>query len=194
MTLTHLAGALGIALLSSAALAQPALAQQAPRAMSDIGTTSPLDRQFAARAAASNTFEIRSSQMALRKSHDPAVRALAHWMIESHTMAAAKLRAATRNGEGLDGAPVVTPTTDGMLSDLGGLDGAAFDKAYVADQVAAHQMTADQMSDYAVQGSYAPLLRYDAATLPEVQDHLAHFRDLQAEMSGRFRFNDSTSF
>ena len=185
MTLSHLAGALGIALLSSAALAQPASAQRAPRAVSDIGTTSPLDRQFAARAAASNTFEIRSSQMALRKSRDPAVRDLAHWMIESHTMAAAELRAAARNGEGLDGAPVVTPTTDGMLGDLAALDGADFDKAYVADQVAAHRMTADQMADYAIQGSYAPLLRYEAATLPEVNRHLTHFQVLQGGMSGQ---------
>lgn len=183
MKLSHLAGALGIALLSSAALAPGASAQDAARAVSDFGTTSPLDRQFAARAAASNTFEIRSSQMALRKSRDPAVRDLAHWMIESHTMAAAKLQAATRNGDGLDGAPVVTPTTEGMLGDLAALDGAAFDQAYAADQVAAHRTTADQMADYAVQGSYAPLLRYDAATLPEVNRHLMHFQVLEGGMS-----------
>ena len=179
MKIAILAGALGLALLSSAALAQDA----APASPAG-GVASPLDRQFAGRASASNTFEIRSSQMALRKSHDPAVRDLARWMIDSHTMAERKLQAAASyaDNQGASG-PVETPTTSATLSDLGALDGAAFDKAYVDAQVEAHQRTAGQMGDYAIQGSYAPLLRYEAMTLPEVDDHLAHFEALQARMS-----------
>ena len=87
MKIAILAGALGLALLSSAALAQdPVYASPAG------GVASPIDRQFAGRASASNTFEIRSSQMAMRKSHDPAVRDLARWMIDSHTTAERKLQ------------------------------------------------------------------------------------------------------
>ena len=179
MKLATLAGALGLALLSTAALAQdPVYATPAG------GTASPIDRQFAGRAAASNTFEIRSSQLALRKSRDPAVRDMARWMIQSHTAAERKLLGAASYADYLGGAsPVETPMTADMLANLATLDGAAFDKAYVDDQVAGHAMTAQQMQDYAVQGSYAPLLRYEASTLPEVEDHLAHFRFLQAHMA-----------
>lgn len=180
MKIAILAGALGLTLLSSTAFAQdPVYASPAG------GVASPIDRQFAGRASASNTFEIRSSQMALQKSRDPAVRDLARWMIDSHTMAERKLQGAASYADDQGAAgPVETPTTSATLSDLGALDGAAFDKAYVAAQVEAHQRAARQMDDYAVQGSYAPLLRYEAATLPEVDDHLAHFEALQARMSG----------
>ena len=180
MKIVLLAGALGLAVLSSAALAQTAVV-----ASPAGGVASPLDRQFAGRAAASNTFEIRSSQMALQKSHDAAVRDMARWMIQSHTMAERKLLGDASYADYMGGAsPVETPMTSDILATLATLDGAAFDKAYVDAQVNGHAMTAQQMQDYAVQGSYAPLLRYEAATLPEVEDHLAHFRALQARMSG----------
>ena len=179
MKLSLLAGALGLSLLSSAALAQdPVFASPAG------GIASPVDRQFVGRASASNTFEIRSSQMALRKSRDPAVRDLARWMIDAHTTAEHKLREAASYQDYFGSAdPVVNPRTEGMLADLSAVSGADFDRLYVTDQVAAHQLTAQQMSDYAVQGSYAPLLRYEAMTLPQVDDHLAHFADLQAHMA-----------
>lgn len=176
MKIAILSGALGLALLSSTAFAQ------APAPMAG-GTASPIDRQFAGNAAASNTFEILSSRLALRKSRDPAVRDMARWMIDAHTGAERKLQGAATYADDQGAAgPALTPTTSATLDDLRALDGAAFDKAYVDAQVAAHEMTARQMDDYAVQGSYAPLLRYDAMTLPEVDAHLAHFRDLQAHM------------
>ena len=190
MKIAALAGALGLALLSSAALAQdPVTATPAG------GTASPVDRQFAGRASASNTFEVRSSQMALKKSRDPAVRDMARWMVDSHTAAEQKLQGAATYADSMGAAgPVETPMTSDVLGNLATLDGAAFDKAYVDAQVDGHAMTAQQMQDYAVQGSYAPLLRYEAATLPEVRDHLAHFRDLQARMSGATRFTGGTNF
>lgn len=180
MTFAPLAAALGLTLLSSAAFAQ------APVEARPVGgTASPIDLQFAGRASASNTFEIRSSEMALRRSRDPAVRDMARWMIESHRMAERKLQRAASSADDQGGAaPVVNPTTAAMLDELGGLSGAAFDKAYVTDQVAAHELTSQQMSDYGVQGSYAPLLRYEAMTLPEVNDHLVHFEILQRGMGG----------
>ncbi len=185
-----LAGALGFTLLSATAFAQdPVYASPAG------GVASPIDRQFAGRASASNTFEILSSRMALQKSHDPAVRDIARWMVDSHTMAERKLQGAATYADYQGGAGLVeTPTTSATLSDLGALDGAAFDKASVGAQVEAHQRTARQMGDDAVQGSYAPLLRYEAMTLPEVKDHLAHVRDLQARMSGATRFTGPASF
>ena len=179
MKATLLAASLGLTLMSSAALAQDPVA-----ASPAGGAASPVDRQFVGRASASNTFEIRSSQMALQRSRDPAVRALARDMIGSHTKAERNLQQSARYDDDQGGAePVVNPRTEGMLADLGALSGADFDKLYVDDQVAAHQLTARQMSDYAIQGSYAPLLRYEAMTLPEVNAHLAHFEGLQARMS-----------
>ena len=103
MEVATLAGALGLALPSSAAVAQDPVA--APPAG---GAASPVDRQFAGRASASDTFGIRSSQIAV-KSRDPAVRDVARWMVHSHTAAEPKLR--------------------------GALDGAAFDKACVEARV-----------------------------------------------------------
>ena len=170
MKLLTVVGALTLTLTASTAFAQTA------------GTASPIDRRFAGEAAAGNTFEIRSSQMALQKSRDPAVRDMARWMIQSHTLAERKLEAAARDADDQGGAaPVVTPITEAMLSALSGLDGAAFDKAYVTDQVAAHQMTAQKLDDYRQTGSYGPLLAWDAQTAPEVNAHLAHFEAMSKD-------------
>lgn len=80
--------------------------------------------------------------------------------------------------------PVETPETATMLSNLAGLSGADLDSAYRADQIADHELNAQQMNDHAVQGRYEPLMRYDTMVLPEAREHLAHFLDLQAEMGG----------
>ena len=106
-------------------------------------------------------------------------------IVQSHTAAEQKLQGAATYAGYMGGAgPVETPKTSAMLTELAGLSGAAFDRAYVADQIAGHEMAAQQFKDYDAQDSYAPLLRYDAATLPEVEDHLAHFETLQARMGG----------
>jgi len=164
-------GALALTLTASTAFAQTA-----------GEVASPIDRQFAAEAAGSNMFEITSSQMALQKSRDPAVRNMARWMIQSHTLAGRKLQAAARDLDDEGGAvPAVTPSMESMLSELSTLDGAAFDKAYVTDQVASHQLTAQKLDDYRQAGSYGPLLSWDAKTTPEVNAHLVHFEALSQD-------------
>ncbi len=163
-------GALALPLMASAAFAQTA-----------GEVASPIDRQFAGDAAASNMFEITSSQMALRKSRDPAVRNMARWMIQSHTLAGRKLQAAARNLDEGGAVPAVTPAMESMLSELSGLDGATFDKAYVTDQVASHELTAQKLDDYRQAGSYGPLLSWDAKTAPEVNAHLVHFEALSQD-------------
>lgn len=163
-------GALALTLTASTAFAQTA-----------GEVASPIDRQFAAEAAGSNMFEITSSQMALQKSRDPAVRNMARWMIQSHTLAGRKLQAAARDLDEGGAVPAVTPSMESMLSELSTLDGAAFDKAYVTGQVASHQLTAQKLDDYRQAGSYGPLLSWDAKTTPEVNAHLVHFEALSQD-------------
>src|SRR5262249_21307888 len=69
----------------------------------------PSARPFAASAPTASMAEIKLSQLALQKSQDPTVRAVAHRMIEDHTKANAQLaQLATRKGLTLP--TEVTPT------------------------------------------------------------------------------------
>ena len=168
MKLTCLAGAFALTLIASSAFAQD-----------NAAVASPIDKVFAGNASVSNTFEIKSSELALQKSRDPVIRDMARWMIHDHTMAERQLQAATHYANSdHDAAPAVDDMTQGMLEKLATLDGSAFDKAYVADQVAAHQMTAMKLTDYRQAGSYGPLLAWDAKTAPAVDEHLEHFEML----------------
>ena len=168
MKLTCLAGAFALTLTASGAFAQD-----------NASVASPIDKVFAGNASISNTFEIRSSELALQKSRDPVIIGMARWMIHDHTMAERQLQAATRYANSdHDAAPAVDDMTEGMLNQLGTLDGSAFDEAYVADQVTAHRMTAVKLTDYRQAGSYGPLLAWDAKTAPAVDEHLEHFEML----------------
>lgn len=138
---------------------------------------SPIDRQFAAKASVGNTFEVKSSRLALQRSTDPEVRAMARWMIDDHTKAqrlldGAAAKSGTESGLALD------DDHEGKLAALGGLSGPAFDQAYVTDQVEAHRETAKALTDFEAMGYDPALMRWASATLTAVNLHLLHFEEL----------------
>ena len=131
-------GALAFTVTASAAIAQTA-----------GEVASPIDRQFAGDAAASNAFEITSSQLALRKSRDPAVRNMARWMIQSHTLAGRKLQAAARN-----------------LDDEGGAVPAAAPGLARREGPAAHVLTSIEFLSGGTKVLETPLVPADVVSVP----------------------------
>lgn len=153
-TTAFLAGTLVLA-----AMAAPAFAQSAPSS------------DFAMKASVGNTFEVDESKLALKQASSPKVKEFARMMISDHTMAEKKLQTAAKKS----GANVEMTLDDphqSMVTALQGKTGADFDKAYIADQIQAHQETSALLADYKQSGDDPKLKAWATATLPKVNMHL----------------------
>jgi len=133
--------------------------------------TSP-GQAFANAAAASDAFEIESSQLAENKATSAKVKSFAAQMIKAHTESTTKLKTAASSAS-----PAITPDaalTDMQrqtLADLGAKTGADFDAAYIKAQVEAHQATLDAVKTYSANGEVGPLKTLATALVPVVTAH-----------------------
>jgi putative membrane protein len=94
---------------------------------------------FVAMATMSNTFEIRSSELALKRSGDHDVRRIAEHLIADHTAAQQNL-AAVAGPLGLEvPPPSLNAEQRAVVEKLSRLRGDAFDRAYLEAQVTAHE-------------------------------------------------------
>ena len=128
---------------------------------------------FANEAAASNAFEIATSKLAATKASNADVKKFAADMVKAHTDSTAKLKKAAASAD-----PAITPDAtlppekQAKLDALGKLSGAEFDKAYAAEQVAAHTETLSKLQAYAASGDVVPLKAFATELVPIVQGHL----------------------
>jgi putative membrane protein len=128
---------------------------------------------FANAAAASDAFEVATSNLAIEKSQSAKVKAFAKQMVKAHTDSTEKLKTAAASAS-----PAITP--DAMpnaeqaakLQELQGLSGADFDKAYAAAQVDGHDKTLAALKDYAAGGDVPQLKTFASGLVPTVTAHL----------------------
>lgn len=138
------------------------------------------DQTFANTAAASDAFEIQSSQLAATQASSKAVKSFARRMIDAHTTSTAKLKAAAASAS-----PTITP--DATLSadqqqkvaQLKPQSGAAFDSAYIDDQIAAHEAALAGLKNYAGTGAVPSLKSFATEMIPIVTAHLNTAKSLK---------------
>ncbi len=149
-------------------------------AATPAAVTSPA-QSFASAAAASDAFEIATSQLALTKSTSASVKAFAQKMIEAHTASTEKLKGAAADATppvSVD--PTLNPEQQQKLDRMKGLSGSAFDQAYIAEQAAGHQQTLDTLKAYAASGDMPSLKSFAAGLIPTVTAHLNMAKGLKA--------------
>ena len=135
---------------------------------------------FSNAAAASDTFEIETSRLALTNGSAAAVKSYANKMIEAHTASTAKLKTTAASAS-----PAVTPDAtlsvdqQQKLDALKALNGTAFDKAYQTEQAAGHQQTLDALKAYAATGEAAPLKTFANEMIPIVTAHINMVKSLK---------------
>ncbi len=137
---------------------------------------------FVHKASAAGAFEIRSSRLALDKSHDDMVRKFARRMIHDHTMASSQLAAAVATSS-VDASAVANEPSarqHEVLNDLEDRSGRDFDAHYIEAQVKAHEHAVRLFDDYAQHGQDQSLRDFAGQTLPTLQAHLAHAKRLEA--------------
>jgi len=133
---------------------------------------------FADKAAASDAFEVASANLALEKSPSRFIKAYAEQIIDAHTKSTATLKAAAAEA---NLTPVVTlpAVLQARLDALAPLTGAAFEKAYAAQQIAVHEAMLGMLEDYGASGDVSSLRTFANDAVPAVEHHLEMARDLQ---------------
>jgi len=140
-------------------------------------------QEFVAKAAAGDTFEIAAAQAAQARAQEPAVKAFAAMMLRDHGKSSADLKkAVAESGQALTVAGPLSPGQQQGLADLAKLTGPAFDRAYMAGQVRAHQDALTLMQDYAQNGDVTSLKAFAAETAAVVQGHYTRASKLSEEL------------
>ena len=135
-----------------------------------LATTNAMDLKFAKTAAQGGIFEVSSSKMALQKSTDKSVLAIAKRMVQEHTAANEELKTVAQNNKMT--LPTETdPAHKAVLAKLSGLSGTAFDKAYMGSQEKSHTDTVNLFEKEIATGKNAGLTAFASKNLPGIEDH-----------------------
>jgi putative membrane protein len=147
------------------------------------------DAQIAAIVVAANQVDVDAGNLALKKSQNAQVKELAQRMVTDHT-------AVNKAAGDLVGKLGVTPeetdaskglTTGGAdkRAELDKLDGAAFDKAYVDNEVAYHEAVIGVLDAQLIpSAANAELKKTLVDVRPAFQAHLEHAKQVQTALAG----------
>lgn len=138
---------------------------------------------FVHKASASDQAEMQSSQLALQRAQDPAVKMFARWMITDHTMSTAQLKTIAQSAN-LQMSTAPDAQQQQMLHQLQAANGAQFDQQYVAGQVQAHQQAVQLFQQVAQSAGDDPFRTFAQMMLPAMQAHLQAAQDLQGTLGG----------
>ncbi len=129
------------------------------------------DQMFINMAAAGDAAEIQGAQLAQSKAHRSAVKKYAAQMISDHTATTQQL---TTIAQSKGVTPVAAPSEGAQdtMAKLQADRGAAFDRAYVRDQVMDHQNMVQAYQDEIANGQDADVKAFAQQTLPAVEKHL----------------------
>jgi len=145
------------------------------------------DANIAAIVVAANTIDIDNGHLALQKSTNESVKSFAQQMVTDHTSVnekatalATKLSLTPRpNGTSRS----LLATTKAKRARMARLSGAAFDKAYLDNEIAYHQSVIDMLRDKLVPGAQnAELKDLLTSVQPAFDAHLAHAKETRAAL------------
>lgn len=161
---------------------------QAPAAAAPAagGVTDP---QIAHIVVTANQVDITAGELAQARSTNPQVKEFAQRMVTDH---GGVNKAATELATRLGVTPEPNPTSQQLqqggeqnVASLQGKSGAEFDRAYVANEVAYHQVVLDALDKTLIPGAQnAELKALLEQSRPAFVAHLEHARQLQTSLGG----------
>lgn len=159
----------------------------APSAAAEVPALN--DAQIAAIVVTANSIDVANGEQALEKSNNAQVRQFAETMIGVHT-------AVNESAGELVGRLGVTPEgndisrslqSDGeaMRARLDGLSGAAFDRAYIENEIAYHEAVIDAVDSLLIPNATNEELRQTLVDArPVFEGHLTHARTVRQQLGG----------
>lgn len=131
---------------------------------------SSMDKQFAVKAAQGGIAEVKTSELALQKTHNKQVRRVAQRMVKEHTAANEELKSVAQNKH--MALPSDTdPKHKAAYAKLTRLSGAAFDKVYMAGQEKDHAATVKLFEAEIATGEDKDISGFASKNLPTIEDH-----------------------
>jgi putative membrane protein len=141
---------------------------------------SKTDKGFIMKAAQSNIAEIRAGQLAAAQGSTEMVKRFGTMMVNDHTMALNELDSIVRR-EIRDSLPTEPDAEHKALAQqLQGMQGKAFDDAYIQSQIKDHKAAIALFETEVAQGEHPSLKAYATKTLPKLRMHLDHVQALGA--------------
>ena len=152
-----------------------------------VHAASPNDAQIAAIVVAANTVDIDAGKLAEAKTRNKEVRDFAKQMVHDHSavnrQAVALVKKLHVTPEESDTSKSLTQGGEATREHLKGLSGAAFDKAYVDNEVSYHQTVLDALDKTLIpSASNAELKALLNKVRPIIAAHLEHAKHIQAQM------------
>ena len=136
-------------------------------------------QDYATKAAASDLFEIQSSELAADKANSDDVKALARMLIADHNKSTADLKAAAAKAEPpIEVAPALDAEGQSNMEALRAASEADFDRTWLTQQVAAHEKALAMVRTYAESGDVASLKEHASTVAGPIEKHLARAREL----------------
>lgn len=136
-----------------------------------LAAVSAADKTFATEAAQGGLAEVEMSQLALQKQTSPQVKQFAQRMVTDHTKANDELMQLATS-EQMDLPSQVDAKHRSAMQRLQGLNGTAFDSAYMQDMLQDHQQVVALFQKQARSGSDPGLKAFAQKYLPVLQQHL----------------------
>src|SRR6185312_2727065 len=149
----------------------------------------PTDPQIAAIVVTANQVDIDAGKLAESKATNQEVKAFARQMVTDHT---GVNKAATALVTRLKVTPEENATSrslksggDANIQHLKALEGAAFDRAYIDNEVTYHQSVLDALDHTLIPGAKnAELKALLVKVRPAFEAHLAHAKQIQSTLRG----------
>jgi len=132
---------------------------------------------FATRAAAANLFEMQACDLALKRSQDGDVKALARQILADHRKAQRDLALAMSTSHMPAPWMKLDAGDQKRIDALRGEHGSKFDKAWLNAEADAQAETVVLFHTYAETGTAGVLKTYAQTTLPTLQAHVQRLRD-----------------
>jgi putative membrane protein len=138
------------------------------------------DERFVKNVAGDNLAEVELGQMAVTKASSDQVKTFAQRMVDDHGKANDELKALV-SSKNITLPAMVDAKHKAAHDRLSKLSGAAFDRAYMREMVAGHQVAVNAFRTESRIGKDADIKAWAAKTLPTIEEHLKMAR----ETSGR---------
>jgi putative membrane protein len=179
-----MAGVLTLALASAPAFAQTSAQQPKPPAgQKASGAPGQVDAAFVKQAAMGGMAEVELGRLAADKASNADVKQFAQRMVDDHSKANDELKGVA-SSKGIELAADLDAKHKAVRDKLAKLEGAAFDRAYMAQMVTDHQQTVQLFQREAKTGKDTDLQKWAADKLPALQEHLKMARDLSGKVRG----------
>ncbi len=138
------------------------------------------DHDFYKHAAEGGIAEVEAGELAQKKANSPALKDFAAMMVKDHTDANAKLKSIAAD-KGVDLPTHASAMQVAAKGKLEVLTGDTFDKAYIKNQVSAHEQTVSLFKKEIASGRDTQAKSFAKETLPTVQEHLSKIRNIAAQ-------------